>query len=151
MLSLTRKLILRVSRREICDAERLCVYAPTELEQLRSDGDGFLRLLYVHRMGSMTPEMAVVRVAAWVAPGKAAVRAALRVAVEGAAVRSGEVAAVVVVALAAAQAAPAVVTRRRRPRRRWRACSRNAKEVTRRRRRVTATVSSNDEITATGS
>jgi hypothetical protein len=53
MLSLARKLILRVSRREICDAERLCVYAPTELEQLRSDGDGFLRLLYVHRMGSM--------------------------------------------------------------------------------------------------
>jgi hypothetical protein len=30
-------------------------YAPTELEQLRSDGDGFLCLLYVHRVGSMTP------------------------------------------------------------------------------------------------
>ena len=55
MLCLAKKLILRASRREICDAERLCTDGARLLEQLRSDGDGFLCLLYVHRVGSMTP------------------------------------------------------------------------------------------------
>ena len=54
MLSLARKLILRASRREICDAERLCTNGSRK-QLLRSDGDGLLCLLYVHRMGSITP------------------------------------------------------------------------------------------------
>jgi hypothetical protein len=48
------KLILRASRREICNAERLCTDGSRK-QLLRSDGDGLLCLLYVYRMGSITP------------------------------------------------------------------------------------------------
>ena len=61
MLSLARKLILRASRREICDAERLCTdgsrinssCVPTALSPLLAvraqDGDGLDHAMHVAR------------------------------------------------------------------------------------------------------